>query len=664
MPWPANITVQPGSVAITNDFSIALSGAGTKDPRVRSAADRIVPRLNRQTGMFIRPHMETDAAILSIVVEQRDHKPPQRLGDDESYSLEVTDGRIRISATYPLGALRGIETFLQGVQQNTSGQPGFSITNLQIRDQPRFPWRGLSLDVSRHFIPVEEVERNIDGLAAVKLNVLHWHLSDDQGFRVESKKFPRLQKYGSNGQYYMQSEIREVVQYARDRGVRVVPEFDMPGHSTSWMPAYPRLAARTGSFEIAPGFGVLSDIMDPTKESTYRFLNAFVGEMAKLFPDEYFHIGGDEVAPKQWDENPHIQAFMKKHHIEDAKALQVYFNQRLLKIVTKNGKRMEGWDEVLQPNLPKTVMIQSWRGQESLWQAAREGYQGILSAGYYLDLMRPASTHYAVDPLVLPEARKAQLEKEHKPIPEPLTPEESKNILGGEAAMWEELADAEDLDAKLWPRLAVIAERFWSPQSITDVKSMYARLEPTNEWLMWLGLKQRTNLELMRQRLAGNDWRPLDQFVSILEPVKGYARGAGKYQTDTSLNRLVDSLLPESDAARQFRDAVDEYVAAPTDAQKQKLHEQLTLWYNTAQTIRPAFEAKSLLTEDIPVAESVVTLCQIGNEALGASAVDPQWKPTRTEKIKEASAPHADILIQIAPAIAKLVDAVPLSSGQ
>jgi hexosaminidase len=676
MPWPANISVQPGSVAIATDFSVALSGDGAKDPRVTLAVDRIWSRLAKQTGQFIRPHLlpSGEAATLTIIVEQRDHKPPQRVGDDESYSLEAINGHVRISANYPLGAVRAIETFLQAVQQNKSNgsqpsAPGFSTVNLRIQDQPRFLWRGLSLDVSRHFIPADEVKREIDGLAAVKLNVLHWHLSDDQGFRVESKRYPRLQQYGSNGQYYTQAEVREVVQYARDRGVRIVPEFDMPGHATSWMPAYPMLAARTsGQFQIAPGFGILADIMDPTKESTYKFLDNLVGEMVKLFPDEYFHVGGDEVAPRQWNENPRIQAFMKKHHIADAKELQVYFNQRLLKIVTKHHKRMAGWDEILQPNLPKTIMIQSWRGQESLWQAAREGYQGILSAGYYLDLMRPASYHYAVDPLVLPEERKAQLQKQNKPIPEPLTPEEQKNVLGGEAAMWEEVADAENLDAKLWPRLAAIAERFWSPQSVTDVNSMYARLQPTNYWLEWLGLTQRSSLALMRQRLAGTmDHGPLDRFSSILEPVKGYSRGAGRYQTTTPLNRLVDSIPPESQAAREFRDLVDGFLANPADHQTaEKLLNDLSTWTQDARTVRPMFAANTILTEDIAVADAVESLCQAGMQALlaldptqsAANARDAAWKTQTSQTVKDASTRKADILVQIAPGVQKLVDAV------
>ncbi len=670
MPWPANISVQPGDVAIASDFSIALSGSGAKDPRVLGAVDRIWLRLARQTGQFIRPHLmpSGEAATLTIVVEQQDHKSPQKLGDDERYSIRVADSRIRISADYPLGALRGIETFLQAVQQNASGTPGFSITDLQIQDAPRFPWRGLSLDVSRHFIPADEVKRTIDGLSAVKLNVLHWHLSDDQGFRVESKRYPRLQQYGSNGEYYTQAQIRDVVQYARDRGVRIVPEFDMPGHATSWLPGYPVLGARPGSFEIGPSYGVLSDLMDPTKESTYRFLNTFVAEMVTLFPDEYFHIGGDEVSPKQWHENAGIQAFMKKHKLADAKALQVYFNQRLLKIVTKHGKRMEGWDEVLQPDLPKSVLIQSWRGQESLWQAAREGHQGILSAGYYLDLMRPASYHYAVDPLVLPEDRKAQLQKEGKPVPAQLTAEEERNILGGEAAMWEELADAEDLDAKLWPRLAAIAERFWSPQSVTDVNSMYARLEPTNYWLEWLGLRERSNPELMRQRLAGTmPHQPLDDFASILEPVRGYARHAGNYQTNTPLNRLVDSLAPESNAAREFRNSVDEYLAAaPEQRNSEKLRSQLARWADDARAVRPILENNTLLTENVQAADAVTLLCKAGLEALlaldpatrSASARDAAWKQHTAAAVEDASTRKGDILIQIAPGVAKLVDAV------
>lgn len=673
MPWPASVSVQPGTLALDTNFSVSVSGSGAKDPRITFYIDRIFPRLARETGIPLLPHVLPTGqnATLNIVVERKDHRAPQALGDDESYSLEISNGHARISADRPLGAMRGIETFLELVQQNTSSpttpaSPGFSAADVTVRDQPRFEWRGLSLDVSRHFIPVDGVKRTLDGMAAVKLNVFHWHLSDDQGFRIQSKKYPRLEEYGSDGMYYTQAEVRDVIAYARDRGIRVVPEFDMPGHAASWLPGYPQLGTHAGPYQIVRGAGIFGSLIDPTKESTYRFLDGFVGEMAKLFPDEYFHIGGDEVNPKEWLENPRIAAFMRKHDLADGAALQTYFNQRLLKIVARHHKHMEGWDEVLIPGLPKTVIIQSWRGQESLWQAAREGYQGILSAGYYLDLMQPASQHYAIDPLILPPATIERLQKENKPIPPPLTPEQQKFILGGEAAMWEELATAENLDAKLWPRLAAIAERFWSPPSVTDTASMYQRLYVTNHRLEWLGLTQRSNLELMRQRLAGDlPYQPLDLFASVLAPVNGYNRHAELYNIFTPFNRLVDSIPPESNAAREFNIAVDKYLGVPKDQRNSDtLRKQLALWSENLEKVRPILQANSLLNENVAVADALATLCRAGTDAfsyLDAGASNPapaNWKQQTSAAVDEAAQRKGDILVMIAPGIQKLVAAV------
>jgi hexosaminidase len=310
---------------------------------------------------------------------------------------------------------------------------------------------------------------------------------------------------------------------------------------------------------------------------------------------------------------------------------------------------MEGWDEILNPDLPKTIVIQSWRGQKSLAVAARQGYEGILSAGYYLDLMRPAASHYAVDPLKGETAN--------------LTPEEQKRILGGEAAMWLEIATLENLDAKLWPRLAAIAERFWSPESVTDLASMYQRLELTNRWLEWLGLTQRSNLRLMRQRLAGSmPVAPLDIFASILEPVKDYARQS-HYTSFSPLNKLVDSIPPESDAARQFREAVDAYLATGKDAgQADTLRRQLAAWTDNLAAVRPILQSSSLLAEDIEVADAVQRLCRTGQEALTALSsgnnVTAEWKQRNITIVEKEGKPHAELLIEIAPAIRKLVEAV------
>lgn len=674
MPWPSNVSAQPGGVAIDNRFTLSTSGAGASDPRVQDSVQRTFARLARETGVPMLPHIVPSGAgaTLNIGVEQKDHRGSQQLGDDERYSLQVSNGHIRISAGHPLGALRAIETFLQLVRQNTNAlgaaplPSGFSVLGVSIHDEPRFPWRGLSLDVSRHFIPLDGVLRTLDGMSAVKLNVLHWHLSDDQGFRIESKKYPRLQQYGSDGLYYTQSEVRQVIAYARNRGIRIVPEFDMPGHAASWLPGYPQLGTHSGPYQVVRGAGIFGSLIDPTKESTYRFLDGFIGEMAKLFPDEYFHIGGDEVDSKEWNQNVRIRAFMAKNHLANGAALQTYFNQRLVKIVSKHHKHMEGWDEVLTPGLPKTVVIQSWRGQESLWQAAREGYQGILSAGYYLDLMQPASRHYAVDPMKLPPETIEHLQEQNKPIPPDLTPQQRKFILGGEAAMWEEIATAENLDAKLWPRLAAIAERLWSPESVTDSASMYQRLAITNRWLEWWGLTQRSNLELMRQRLAGDlPVQPLDLFASILEPVKGYERHAERYDIATPFNRLVDSIPPESEAARKFRQAVDQYLSLSKDQRSSEaLRKQLALWSDNIEKLRPILQTNSLLTENIEAADALATLCRAGAEAfpyLDAGSSDlpqPDWKQRTLTAVQDASQRKGDILIMIAPGIQKLVEAV------
>ena len=279
--------------------------------------------------------------------------------------------------------MRGMETLSQLVTGDASG---YYFPRVNIQDKPRFGWRGLMIDVGRHFEPVDVIKRNIDGMAMVKMNVFHWHLSDDQGFRIESKKYPLLQQKGSNGQYYTQEQVRDVIDYAAARGIRVVPEFDMPGHTTPGCPAIPIWPARPAPYDIETRWGVFDPTMDPTREETYQFLDGFIGEMAALFPDDYFHIGGDENNGKQWRANPQIQAFMKAHGYHTTAELQTYFNQRVLKIVQKYGKKMVGWDEILTPDLPKEAVVQSWRGYKSLDQAAPRRLQRHL---VYRLLSRP-----------------------------------------------------------------------------------------------------------------------------------------------------------------------------------------------------------------------------------------------------------------------------------
>jgi len=653
MPMPAKVSRTAGGSPLTiqPDFSASIEGAGASDARVRAGVRRALARLTAQTGVPVSTKLApaTTQPKLLVKVERLDHPAPQKLGDPEDYRLSITGTQARLDAATPLGAVRGLETLLQLVQP---GKTGFELPAVEIEDSPRFPWRGLSFDVSRHFMPMPVMKRTLDGMAAVKLNVLHWHLSDDEGFRVESKRFPKLQQLASDGMYYTQAEVGEIIAYARERGIRVVPEFDIPGHTTAWFAAYPQFASGKGPYHIRHSQTETGDTMNPAQEATYVFLNGLIGEMAALFPDAYFHVGGDEVNPKDWKANASIQAFMKQHKLENEDALQAYFTRRIQTIVARHGKRMAGWDEILRPDIPKSIVIQSWRGQKSLADAAKQGYDGILSAGWYLDLMQTAAQHYAVDPFKGETAG--------------LSTEERKHIFGGEATMWEEIASAENIDAKLWPRLAAIAERLWSPESVTDVPSMYRRLEMANRWLETLGLRQRSELVLMRQRLVGDaPTEPLETFVTALEPVKDYARHEENdhlFGPLLPLNRLVDSIAPESDAAREFNAAVDRYLTiGRTREAAAALESELGRWSASVAQVLPTLGSNGILAETVPAAHSLEQTCQSGLAALVSlrlgQPLGADWAKSKLAELDEAAKPKADLLVQIVPGVKKLVEA-------
>lgn len=510
------------------------------------------------------------------------------------------------------------------------------------------------LDCSRHFEPIGVIERTLDGMAAVKLNVFHWHLSDDQGFRIQSKIFPLLTKAGSNGQYYTQEQAREIVIYARARGVRVVPEFDMPGHTTSWMVGYPQLASAPGPFHIQTGFGVFDPVMDPTRDGTYRFLDKFIAEMAAIFPDQYMHIGGDENNGVEWSQNQRIQAFMHAHHMSTTAELQAYFNQRLQKILKKHGKRMIGWDEVLTPDLPKSVTVQSWRGFHSLAQAAREGHDGILSAGYYLDHMERASTYYQVDPI---------------PPSSTLNPAERARILGGEACMWGEYVDAGVVDSRIWPSAAAIAERLWSPESVNDVDDMYRRLNVESLRLEALGLTQISQEDASLRTLAGTrKIDPLKVLATTLEPVDFSVRGAWSHQnhvtTKTPLDHIVDALPPDPPFRHQFELLVEAYLKAPRQQSPQaaQLHSLFEQWIAAEPGILDLMANSPRLAQAQPRVPQLAELGKIGIESLSyLSAGKPApagWRAAQLSTIQTAEAPVALTRFDVLDPLRGLVNAV------
>ena len=642
---PASVQTGTGQLAITPTFSVAVTGS--HDASLDSGVQRFVKQLSQQTGIPIRPK-EGGAPTLQIHAD-KGREAVQKLGEDESYTLTVTESGAQLNAPTPLGVLDGLGTFLQLVQITPNG---FAVPAVTIKDQPRFAWRGLLIDVSRHFIPIDVLKRNLDGMAAVKMNVLHWHLSDDQGFRVESKTFPKLAGMGSEGKYYTQDEIRDLIAYAHDRGIRVLPEFDTPGHSRSWFVGYPELASNPGPYTVENENGTQS-VTDPTREETYKFMDKFVEEMGKLFPDAYFHIGGDEVDGKFWDSNPKIQAFKQAHGMKSNQDLQAYYNQRLEKILTKHHKIMVGWDEILHPDLPKNIVVQSWRGQESLAKAAQQGYRGLLSYGYYLDLMWSTSRHYATDPMSGAAAN--------------LTPEQKKLILGGESAQWAEWVTPENIDSHIWPRNAAIAERLWSPQDVIDVNSMYTRMHAVSLELEWLGLTHLSARDRMLHRMAGNgDITALRALADVVEPVKDYNRWSdekGPIDFHAPLTHLIDAVYPESDTAIEFANLVQQYTKSGYKDQgaAAQIRTWLMLWRNNDAKLHAELGQSSLLEEDAPLSQNLAMLGAAGLQALDyldKGQPEPDlWKTQQLAVIDQAKKPVAGLLLMVTAQVQQLVEA-------
>jgi hexosaminidase len=650
MPMPTSVQPGVGRLPVNQSFSVAITGF--KDATLERGIRRFVAELSKETGMLLKQEVADPPSPTLSIHAVHGRERVQKLSEDESYELVISESGAKLTAPSPLGILHGLQTFLQLVETTANG---FSVPVVTIEDKPRFAWRGLLVDVGRHFIPLDVLKRNLDGMAAVKMNVLHWHLYDNEGFRLESKRFPRLQEAGSDGLYYTQDEIREFVAYAHDRGIRIVPEFEMPGHSRSLFAGYPELASGPGPYKVEPGGA--DAVMDPTREETYKFIDKFVQEMAALFPDEYFHIGGDEVNGSQWDANPAIQAFIHSHGMKTNQDLQAYFNQRLQKILNKHHKIMMGWDEVLHPDLPKTVVVQSWRGQESLATAARQGYKSLLSFGYYLDLMWPASRHYAVDPM----SGAAAL----------LNPEEKSRIIGGEACMWGEWITPENIDSRVWPRNAAIAERLWSSPEVQDTGSMYTKLDLLSRRLEWLGLTHRSSMVPALYRMAGaNDIAALRTLADVVEPVKDYARMnslKSVWDFRGPLNRLVDIAPPESDQARRLRDTVQIYIGSgyKDKAAEDEIRTRLATWRDNDARLHPLLEHSFLLNELAPLSEDLTTLAAAGLLALDyldKSTPSPNsWRAQQLVLVERAKTPKADLLLMVVEPVRQLIEA---SEGQ
>jgi hexosaminidase len=647
LPEPSQITASSGSIPVTKDFTVSLGDA--HNVILEEATRRALDALERHTDVPLNKELQASNATLTIQVQDATGTRPT-LDTDESYSINSTGNKIVLQAGNVFGALHGLQT-LQQLVQVEDGR--YVVPAVQINDSPRFPWRGLMIDVSRHFMPLPVVYRTLDGMAAVKLNVFHWHLTDDQGFRIESKRFPRLTSMGSDGLFYTQDQVRAVVAYASARGIRVVPEFDVPGHVTSWLVGMPELGSVQRQYEISRTFGIWDGALDPTKESTYKFLDVFVGEMAGLFPDEYMHMGGDESNGADWKANPQIVAFMQAHNMKSTEALQTYFSTRILALVKQHHKQMVGWDEILSTEVPKDAVIQSWRGVASLDVAAEQGNRGILSAPYYLDGMKTAERMYLDDPI---------------PDGSTLSAEQQKLILGGEVCMWAEQITPQTVDSRIWPRTAAIAERFWSPREKRDVPDMYRRLEVESIRLDGLGLTHISGPQAGLRQLAGSEegGAQLAVLTSVLSPVSfGERYQQQKTSQLTPMGNAVDYTRPDPPAREEFRLLIEQYLHSSSPAEhtaaRQQLENLFQAWIASGPTLDNIAAQHPKLNQLSLRRVQLARFGALGMQCLDSidsqSARSATWLEEQSTLLK-AAADHSELTdFVILPPLQQLLDA-------
>ena len=454
--------------------------------------------IKNQTGLELQILAEAPTAVSKINLVF-DVEGPAESNLKEVYKLMVTTQSVTIKAEYNQGIFYGIQTFLQLIPSENKAE--IKIPCIEIKDHPKFKWRGMHLDVGRHFFSTAFIKKYIDYIAMYKMNTFHWHLTEDQGWRIEIKKYPKLTEVGAwrngsmvghydeqkfdsihYGGYYTQEEIKEVVAYAAARHVTIVPEIEMPGHSLAALAAYPELSCTGGPFEVGKKWGVFDDVYC-LKEETFTFLENVLSEVMALFPSEYIHIGGDECPKTRWKNCAHCQKLMKEKDIKDEHELQSYFIQRIEKFVNSKGRKIIGWDEILEGGLAPNAAVMSWRGTEGGIAAAKQKHYVVMTPGShcYFD-------HYQGKPENEPLAIGGftSLEKVYNfnPMPKELDLEEQKYILGAQANVWTEyILTPEQVEYMIMPRMSALAEVLWgtaNPENFIDFKT---RLQAQETWL-------------------------------------------------------------------------------------------------------------------------------------------------------------------------------------
>jgi hexosaminidase len=509
IPAPAQVETLPGSFVVTADTRVAASGG----PEAELAARHFIELLRRGGGLTLAAAGGGEAPPVRGIAFVQDDAAP---ADPEGYELTVREHGVRIAARSRSGLLYGAVTLWQLLTSAPGPQTRVVLPALRIADQPRFRWRGVMLDSARHYQSPEFIERFIDAMAIHKLNVLHWHLTDDQGWRLEIRKFPRLTDIGAwrvpagraaandidtatgkprlYGGYYSQETVRRIVAYASARGVTIVPEIEMPGHATAAIAAFPELGVTvTPPAAVPADWGVYPNLYN-AEESTFRFLENVLDEVIAVFPGEYVHVGGDEAVKHQWQASPRVQARMRELGVADEAGLQSYFIRRMERYLRERGRRLVGWDEILDGGIAPGATVMSWRGLEGALTAASNGHDTVLSPWptLYLDNRQGDSAH---DPPG--RERIITLEEIYRfnPLPPELAADRRHHVLGLQANAWtEHMRTEERVEHMTFPRVAALAEVAWSPAQRLDWSDFLARLVPEFDRYRALGIRAATSV--------------------------------------------------------------------------------------------------------------------------------------------------------------------------
>ena len=477
IPMPNKVELTNGNFLLSNKTNIFSYGDTLKN--------YFCYEVNKFTGINFSPTNDTPLKNEIII------KVDSNLNNSnkEFYTLKISSNKVEITAPYEEGVFRGMQTFFQLIPASVKLKRNGGLVKISccnIIDKPKFSWRGLNLDCVRHFMTKDFIKRYIDILAYYKFNVLHLHLTDDQGWRIQIKKYPKLTEIGAwrkeadgsiYGGYYTQKDIKEIVAYAKSRFITVVPEIEMPGHCTAALAAYPQYSCTGGPFEVANTWGVFKDIYCPANDSTFIFLENILDEVIKLFPGKYVHIGGDEVPKDRWKESKNCQALIKILGLKNEEGLQSYFIKRISKFLSSKGKQVIGWDEILQGGLAPNAIVESWQGVQGAVEAANLGHYVICSPAAY--------TYFNSST----EDLDLRVAYSFDPIPKDLPQNERKYILGSEASLWSERAPQDKVDYQLFPRLLALSEVLWTDPKNKNYDAFHARVEKAYNDMTALGIK-------------------------------------------------------------------------------------------------------------------------------------------------------------------------------